>query len=97
MKQPLKGGSPTLIASVRAGVDPSTNIVTDGDRVYWISQTSLLSVPRDGGPVTSLASKKANTNLLIDGNSLYWVRHATKGEGTSNPQLADVVMGIVVR
>jgi hypothetical protein len=83
VKVPLGGGAPTTLASEAfsgANYTPfQCGVAVDATRVYWTTNQSILTVPRDGGAVTTLVSLDgfmAPNAIAIDATSLYWTSNA---------------------
>jgi hypothetical protein len=71
---PIKGGSPTIIATANTGIDGAA---FDGTSIYW-SETNvgIKKTPINGGPTTTIVSKTdagAVIAMATDGTSLYWI------------------------
>jgi hypothetical protein len=48
-------------------------LVINGANVYWLSEGKILSVPRSGGDVVTLASgRKRAQSIAVDSTSVYW-------------------------
>ena len=68
-RAPKHGGAPESLA---ANEDAPTDIVVDGERVYWVDAHALRSMPKSGGAVTSLLRDVALSSVLAaDDTHLY--------------------------
>jgi hypothetical protein len=74
MKEPLGGGTATVLAS---GQCSAFDIAADGTNVYWLTGCTnpggtAMSVPRAGGTPVVLATGSP-IRLAVDATSVYWI------------------------
>jgi hypothetical protein len=67
--KPRAGGAPTELAT---GADNSV-LTTDGIGLYFVKDSSIMSISVEGGPISTFATGCSSvTDMVIDGKQLYW-------------------------
>ena len=77
----LNGGTPTTLASFAEETGYGTQGLAVGPTgVYWTANGNLMTVPPEGGPLTTLASGMGVAGrVLVDATSIYWTVLAHEG------------------
>lgn len=76
----LGGSAPTLLTTRR--YSPG-QIALDPSNVYWVEGSSIYSIPRAGGTVSTLVSGKGVTGIAVQGGTLYYTAAVgTNADGT---------------
>jgi len=67
--KPRAGGAPTELAT---GANNSV-LATDGIGLYFVKDSSIMSISVEGGPISTFATGCSSvTDMVIEGKQLYW-------------------------
>jgi len=80
MSVPIRGGTPTTLASGRS--EPAGIVVTGTNVIWGEAWGSVWTAPIDGGAVTSLAPASQPLWLALDSTNVYWMGNGGGVVGT---------------
>jgi hypothetical protein len=89
MKQPKAGGDPVRLAQWHG---PMARLTLSGDRLLFLTETELYSVPKQGGTPAALATHlEAPTDIAVYGGDAFITTGRYHGRGPNGPD------GVIVR
>jgi hypothetical protein len=69
---PVAGGTPKTLATVNGVTNDGAQIIVDGSNVYFAAGPDVVSVPKSGGAVVTLASSQNAASIAATGGDIFW-------------------------